>query len=201
MGNQKNARYQATHERLKQIVKEAMMEDPEQKITVAMITKRAEVNRKTFYLHFEVIEDLFEEVARDLATILAQKCQELTIDAPDYVAGNFNVFFSSINEDLSFHQLVITSKQAFFLYEDMMRYFVEDMADYYEDKLGLDRTTLKLLLSYISSGFMMLYRKWLWTGKPLSEGQLISLSQELVMGSLSALDLDGGAVQEDSNLL
>lgn len=56
---------------------ESLVEDVEfEKITVSAIAGRANINRKTFYLHYDSVEDLLNSIAEDYSQIAMQKIVE-----------------------------------------------------------------------------------------------------------------------------
>ena len=53
------------------------------KVTISDIAKRADINRMTFYAHYEAVEDIFTEFVDDMETYLTLKIQEnpdMTLD-------------------------------------------------------------------------------------------------------------------------
>lgn len=183
--NKNNARYQATHDKLKETYKDLLMTSKDGRVSVSKIVAQAKVNRKTFYIHFEVIEDLIEEIADDLAEKMVLECQKINFsEQENFFPKLYHTFFSSMVDEIDFHQFVITDRKAFFIYQDMMRLFTDKMAAFYSDKLDLDDQRLELMIAYVSSGFMMLYRKWLFSGKQLTEAELMAFSDQLLKHGL-----------------
>ena len=65
-----------TKKLLGETLKELMAEKPFDKITVSELTKRCELNRQTFYYHFETIIDLFKWVLNEEAGPLLEKFRQ-----------------------------------------------------------------------------------------------------------------------------
>ena len=59
--NEHDLRYRRTHNAIQRAMAELVMEIDPNKITVKQIADRAQINRKTFYLHYDSIESLFDE--------------------------------------------------------------------------------------------------------------------------------------------
>lgn len=60
-GSEEDLRVARTNRALKEAFEELVLEKDVDKITITELTKRAGVNRKTFYLHYETIEELVHE--------------------------------------------------------------------------------------------------------------------------------------------
>ena len=58
-----DVRTQRTKAAIRNALEEMIVEMDAHRITVSELTKRAGIHRKTFYLHYETIEDLFYEQA------------------------------------------------------------------------------------------------------------------------------------------
>ena len=66
--------------RTRKAIREAffkLMEDQDyHKITIASIAREADIDRKTFYLHYSSVSDLVDEVIRDEAQNIIASCRE-----------------------------------------------------------------------------------------------------------------------------
>ena len=58
MRNKVDLRVLKTEEAIKRTFKEMLLEMPYEKITIKELCERAIINRKTFYLHYNSIEDV-----------------------------------------------------------------------------------------------------------------------------------------------
>ena len=87
-------------------LEELVCEKPPHRITVAEITRRANIHRKTFYLHYNSVEELFREELESMKQDYAE-----TIDSipPTMTIANINrVFFDfATRQGPLFEQLVV----------------------------------------------------------------------------------------------
>ena len=72
MDNRKNK----TKTAIKQAFTELLQEKSFEKITVTEITKRANIGRKTFYLHYSCIDDIIRGIEEDYTTICLNKLKK-----------------------------------------------------------------------------------------------------------------------------
>jgi hypothetical protein len=49
------------------------------KISITELTKRAHIHRKTFYLHYTCIEDLFEDMIKDAASKYFEEIDKIPV--------------------------------------------------------------------------------------------------------------------------
>lgn len=63
---------EALHNTLLELLNEKALED----ISISEICRKAKINRGTFYLHYNQIEDLFEEYFKEITADLARSYQE-----------------------------------------------------------------------------------------------------------------------------
>ncbi len=79
MNTKNNARSQATHERIKSVFLDLSIHKDAWEISVREICEAAQINRSSFYLHFQDVLGLIEELDRDMKERLKEIMME-TID-------------------------------------------------------------------------------------------------------------------------
>ena len=70
-------RVKKTQAAIKRAFKEMIMEMSPSEIQVKELAKRAEIHRKTFYLHYTCIEALFEEMIQEVANAYYAKIDQI----------------------------------------------------------------------------------------------------------------------------
>ena len=63
---QDDLRVRKTKEAIRRSFEDMICEMDYEKITVKELTDRAMINRKTFYLHYETLDDLLEELQQEI---------------------------------------------------------------------------------------------------------------------------------------
>ena len=63
---QEDLRVRKTKEAIRRTFEDMICEMDYEKITVKELTDRAMINRKTFYLHYETLDDLLEELQQEI---------------------------------------------------------------------------------------------------------------------------------------
>lgn len=65
-------RVKKTKQAIMDTFKDMIISTPINKITVTALTNKANINRKTFYLHYETIEDLISDFLNEIADAYIQ---------------------------------------------------------------------------------------------------------------------------------
>jgi len=138
------------------------------RITIADITDRATVNRKTFYLHYETKDHLLQSVTDGILDELfgeAKAAQpiDLSIDEmQSYIAGRI---FAYVKKHRTFFEVMFERKAMTDFVQYMKRYF----ARFYEEKFAdIDESRLTVqkdvIASYIGSAYVGVIHGWLNDG-------------------------------------
>lgn len=138
------------------------------KITVSALTERAGINRKTFYLHYETIDQLFEE---SVSIILDDYFEnyETTVEKPEDIEGHAVRFFLYISSQGELVEKLICSSNRFYygekvykMQQDRYRSFCEDAPFYWS---GSDMEDI--LCDFVRSTALNFYRNWVKAGKKI----------------------------------
>lgn len=171
---------QAIHNTLKEMIYEM---DYEQ-ITIKELTARAQINRKTFYLHYHDLDDLLsdfqEEIAdtflsinasfanlediKDLIRLYFETVKQMPLLCERLLCGNYRIFGDRINK-----RILDCRKQT--------------------DRglFGLDQYSENLVITYCGSNSAILYRQWVADGKKLPLEELISLTTTLICQGMEGI--------------
>lgn len=157
-----------TRELLRGAFLELLEQKPYERITIADITGRATVNRKTFYLHYETKDHLLRSVTDHILDDLFGEAREsqprdLSIEEQQrYIAGRI---FAYVKKHRSFFEVMFERKAMTDFVQYMKRYF----ARFYEEKFAnLDESRLPVqkdvIASYIGSAYVGVIHGWIGGG-------------------------------------
>ncbi len=159
-------------------------------ITVTELTSRAQVNRKTFYLHYDKIEDIIEDFEEDLLAfgqdILRRsvKPSKGTVDPKLF----FQVLNSAIEDNLAFFKLFVRSgTYRIFISSAIRRKYISGLRVSLGGQLG-NKPSSPYIAEYIASGVSSMYAKWLCAEIPSVSLQVLSeQAYELVHATLAGI--------------
>jgi AcrR family transcriptional regulator len=174
-----------TRKAIKDTFKEMVMEMDASKITIKELTDRAQIHRKTFYLHYTSIEALYEDILQEMA---AQYFEEIDKTAPDAPFAEVNrVFFTFLSGLAPYCERLLCSPgyrefaDKFFLRmlkHNRTRY--NPYATYTKDQQDM----INIFLCLTSAN---LYRHWIASKKKMPLNELIDFSTQLFMYGISSV--------------
>lgn len=190
MNNQKpDRRIRRTQKLLKDSLTELMQEKEFKNITVKDITDRADLNRGTFYLHYNdtyhLLQQMQEEVLNDFQDMINRYGHSFKGDTLlpvlnpviDYIVANSAIcsilFENSASNDFldKFHHLIRENGSLI-------------IRDLYPDA---DETVSICFFEFITYGLLGMLKQWVYTGMILPKDKLASLADKAVMGTATRL--------------
>lgn len=79
---QEDIRIQKTNRAIKEAFRFMVCEMPADKITVKELSERAHIHRKTFYLHYSCLEELYQEMLREACEDYYMQVNQLPENMP-----------------------------------------------------------------------------------------------------------------------
>lgn len=157
------------------------------KISITELTRRADVDRKTFYLHYQTIDEILEEFYEDALRTLHEAVEREGIfqaESIDMVAF-FRVLCDLANKDMPlFRRLAQGGGYTYFI-ERIRALLREGMEDYFRRRGGYSETELRLLGEFYAAAIMRVYFLWLKGEVDMDEAHLAELVGQLVSGAVS----------------
>lgn len=155
--------------RTKRSIREALMtlvmEKPVEKITIKELADLADIDRKTFYLHYGSLWEVLSEMQEELLTKLEAILSGYDLFRPDFDAL---AFFREINAVIEaspdFYRRMLLMDRYRFFFDRLKESMKKCLADKYERELentAVSRFRLDLYLEYVVMGIMALYVYWL----------------------------------------
>ncbi len=139
-----------------------LMDNKETHVTVAEIARRANIDRKTFYLHYDSIEDIIREFSED-------KIRELMdmLEKDGFLQKPFDVYllFRDLDEllkrDIDFYEQIINTSASDFIWAQMQDLLVKAIKKVYSGIVGLTPEELEVYARFYASGVLAVYIAWM----------------------------------------
>ena len=116
----KDRRVRKSQESFKEAFGEMILKVPYQKITITALAKIADLNRKTFYSHYDTMEDLLQDIEQDYVDQVQEKLDALD---EDDLTGGILTFYEFLNTDDKVKKTLMYGED----YKDFFRKFVNDV--------------------------------------------------------------------------
>lgn len=138
-----------------------LIENPEE-ISVTEIVKKAEINRGTFYLHFENVK----AVERYIESELAKNFKDLELDfrqvqidkTPEIILNKFNEI---LLKDLDFYRLFIRAASETNLMETIKKSLLISISNNFKVmRYVMNYERFKTVVQYIAGGAINVYTDW-----------------------------------------
>ena len=184
----KDKRYQRTHSRIRQVFEELVQTVPFQEITVTRISQEAGINRKTFYMHYNSIAALFDELVNDIAGEF-QELDGICQNNPDqYGVGLIEAFFDILERREELHRQLICAPEYLFVFQQVAEQIVRQHMARFRVNVPLDPYRQRVLSAFLIGSIMPIYRDWLLSGKPIPQKELARFLESLIQRCLDGLE-------------
>ncbi len=154
-----------------------LMEKPLADITVSAIAREANVDRKTFYVHFGTVDGLLDAIAVDVVEMIVDSVEK-TLSS---MGGNTNeralgaaaTFFKTVNEAL-WTRLRVPLEHEIAERDLLPDGLKDELFDYY--------------LAFLLSGIIGIYRTWALSDGSVPIERISEVANNLTLNGLSSLE-------------
>ena len=165
-----------TKESIKKAFKELVCELPYEKVTVKAIADRARINRNTFYLHYNCVDDV-------LAEIQAKHSSEYSaiVSGFDQLKDTDKLvrsFFEYMEAQDDFFKRVTCDSRFDYIRERMQNRVTKQAAESRPLK-GIEQSVRNILLTF-NNCVVLLYRQWVADSRKIPMEEMIELATTLL---------------------
>lgn len=173
-----------------------LMEKPLTDITVSAIAREANVDRKTFYVHFGTVDRLLDAIAVDVVEMIVDSVEKTLSsmggDTNERALGAAASFFKTVNEALC-DNLVLNRQliENIPLDDFMARLRVPLEREIAERDLlpeGLKDEMFDYYLAFLLSGIIGIYRTWALSDGSVPIERVSAVANDLTLNGLSSLE-------------
>lgn len=158
------------------------------RITITELTKRANVDRKTFYLHYRSVGDILEDFyAEHLARLQEKLEREVRAEVLD-VQGYFRALSNSLEENLGLYQCLVRGPAYDFFRERLREILHCRVLGGLQTKTVGRREMLPVYAEFVTNGVLGVYLEWLRGNLTLSGEELARQLSGAVLTGESGLE-------------
>jgi len=181
-------RYRHTHSRIRETFEKLILELPFRDVSVTHLCTEACINRKTFYLHYESMEALMEELIDEMVCQIQKFLeQSQTGISTPVMEGKLEGFFCLLSQRQELHKRLICSPDYAFAFHRITDKLAQYNAEYTHMADVPDQFFQQVVTRFLTSSVMPIYRDWLMAGKPVSEKQLAAYVEKLMLHGLNSM--------------
>ena len=181
----KDLRFIKNEELIKNTFKKMIEEMNYEDITISELTKRANINRKTFYLHYKDLDDLLKAIQLDITSEYAERRKDYNLIDNLYEITKLFYLFSE--EKGRYYEIITSSTNYTYIRNQMINTNWSD--DLMQDKRleKYDEATRKIIVNYMFSTTLFIYTDWIKSGKPIPVNQIIDLTYQIIYKGIGSL--------------
>lgn len=173
---------------IRKIFREMMAETDYSHITIKELTARAQINRKTFYLHYPSLDHLLASLQFEIMDPTFRMISETTFpdDVEKIIQHSFRLMAALDPVDKK-----ILSAKGHFLDKKTPSYLIrEHYFRKYDHFAGYDRFESNMIITYFSVCLGVIYRQWEVDGQRVPLEEMVPLATRLILHGLSGTRLD-----------
>lgn len=157
-----------------------LLEKPLDKITVTDVVRRAEINRGTFYAHYQDISDVLlhwiEGAFSQIRSALSEPPKELK-DVPHVLLMQIQKI---LEKDLEFYRKIMNSGAAIFIKDQLVNVVLDYMLEHEKEFSDGAYDQYALKVRFCAGGLSNLYSDWFAGNLAISLKELTCQAEKLI---------------------
>lgn len=175
-------RVQRTINNIYQAFEDLICEKPYAKITVTELSRRAQINKKTFYRYYETLDDLLAELQARYEQGYLEETKDFRY--PRDLEKSVETFFTySIKQGEAYDRITLSSN-----YSGIRQEMIDQVMNHtWGESAEFNRLTKwqqKILFDFIVSTGLNIYQQWVLDGKKQEITEVINEAQRLMRGGV-----------------
>ncbi len=180
MRNKEDKRIKYTKMFLKEALIELMHEKPADQISITELCNKADINRNTFYSHFNTVHDVLIMMENDLEEELLNG-MNLQLHSKEVICE----LFENINKYGSTYRLLLSANGDFGFMENLFNKIEKIViSEFIKDHIILDDEKMEMLFGFLFFGSMSIVKKWIDTGSVQSPKTMADFVFEIASSSV-----------------
>ncbi len=150
------------------------------KITVTDIVKKADINRGTFYAHYENVSDVVTSIFENAYEIIKISIDEFH-DNTDFDMGiMLHKLQVAMEKDFEFYKKIFSSDINMKIYEEISNVLISYVFEHESEISNISHEDFVFYTSFYSGGIIKLYRDWFIGELPMTFDELTEKASGLL---------------------
>lgn len=188
MDKKLDRRVSRTRNNIRTALLDLLAEKQGSQISIKELAERADINRKTFYSHYDSIDDVFDQMGDEIIEKLEelQSKHKLT-DSTFDIQSLFKSLNESISEDLDLFEKLVKSNSYNYLWLKVKAILKESIIKEFSAQKDVNLDVYKLHIEFIASGLMSMYAEWINSDKKISLDELGEAAALIAFNGFSSI--------------
>ncbi len=178
-------RVRKTKEAIHNTFKAMICEMDYEQITIKELTQRAQINRKTFYLHYSSLDVLLEELQEEIADHFIRR--KVSYSNMKDIRDLIRLFFEHATNMPLLHERLMCSGSYRPIWEKINKRIMDYRKETNRGVFGLDEYSENLVFAFYGANSSILFRQWVMDGKKLPLEKLIDMATKLICDGMSSI--------------
>lgn len=171
-------RYKRTQRNLKSALIELLETKNINQISVRELSEHADINRATFYLHYDSPYDLLISLENELFDIIYLSYKDYGIKNPD---AFFMILYNCISENYKLSKILFRPNSSYNFWERLrsaiQSYYVSNWETH---DLSYTKKELEYYSAFLVEGYLSVIKYWLYNGMKESPEYMVKLSKKFL---------------------
>lgn len=173
-----------------------LLKKPLAEITVSAIAREANVDRKTFYVHFGTVDGLLDAIVEDVVVMIVDSVEKTlngaSSEPTERALEAFATFFETINEAICDN--LVLNRQLFenIPLDDFMARLRTPLEREIQERhllpLNLKDEMFDYYIAFLLSGIIGIYRTWSLSDGSIDISRVSKVANELTVNGLRSLE-------------
>lgn len=183
LNGSEDLRVQKTIDAIRKTFEEMICEMDYDKITVKELCERARINKKTFYRYYDVLDDLLAELQGIMSQEYIKRVENYRIpEELDKINREF--FLYSVEKGMVYEKITCSGSYNY-IRNKMMNNVINSTWGKSTWLRLLDPYKQNILLGFIQSASIEMYRQWVADGKKIPIEEIIEMSNQLLCAGVN----------------
>ncbi len=158
------------------------------KVTVTEIARKANIDRKTFYLHYDSVEDVMKEYCGQMvAQCMARLKNEMDGGKVFSVKLLFEVFNQFIAGNMDLFEILSLQKDGNYFWQEIKNMTAAALRFVAKEQLSFTETQLYVFCEFYMSGIISVYTLWIQNKIPVPAEELAEMVKNAAVKGLERM--------------
>ena len=182
---QEDLRVIRTKETIRKTFEEMICEMDYDQISVKELAERARINRKTFYLHYNSLDDLLRELQNEMAKNFIERTRDL--ERPRDMDKITREFFLVSEGAGRLHERLMCSGSYRYISRRITNEIMSETWGADGKQRNVDPCVQNIIMTFVAQSTIEIYRQWIADGKRIPLEEIIALTSKLICSGVNGL--------------
>ena len=174
-----------TREAIRKAFEEMICEMDYEQISIKELTERARINRKTFYLHYNSLDDLLRELQNEMAKNFIERTRGL--ERPRDMDKITREFFLVSEGAGRLHERLMCSGSYHYISRRITNEIMSETWGADGKQKNVDPYVQNIIMTFVSQSTIEIYKQWIADGKKIPLEEIIALTTKLICDGVNGL--------------